>query len=336
MLKFNEAEYRSGADLIRAARPIAEKVADTVTEEGYKNIFFTAVGGSISPMMAIYDMAKQLTDIPVYCEQAAELLHRGHKALTKDSIVITLSKSGDTKETVAIAKKLKEEGIRVICCTKNLESKLAKESTYVVPMQHENGVEYEYIVLYWVFFRLLANHNDFEDYEKFADGLSTLPENLLKIKAQFDPKAEEIAKASYHAPIQYWIGGNEMWGEVYLFSMCILEEMQWIKTKSVSSAEFFHGTLELIEKDTHVFLIKGEGKGRVLDERAEKFVRAHSDHVYVIDPMEYALDHMDNKFRWIVAPLISSTCLVDRLAAHFEKYTGHNLDYRRYYRQFDY
>ena len=38
----------------------------------------------------------------------------------------------------------------------------------------------------------------------------------------------------------------------------------------------------------------------------------------------------------IVAPLVCSTCLVDRLAAHLESYTGHNLDYRRYYRQFEY
>lgn len=56
-----------------------------------------------------------------------------------------------------------------------------------------------------------------------------------------------------------WIGGAEMWGEVYLFSMCILEEMQWKRTKSVSSAEFFHGTLELLEKEVPLFLVKGEG-----------------------------------------------------------------------------
>ncbi|MDI5303691.1 hypothetical protein MJN76_28360, partial [Salmonella enterica subsp. enterica serovar Anatum] len=42
----------------------------------------------------------------------------------------------------------------------------------------------------------------------------------------------------------------------------------------------------------------------------------------------YALDGIDDEFRWIMAPCVVSTLLVDRLAAHFEKYTGHSLDIR--------
>ena len=40
-------------------------------------------------MMAIGEMAKQTTTLPVFVEQAAELLIRGHKSLSKDSIVVT-------------------------------------------------------------------------------------------------------------------------------------------------------------------------------------------------------------------------------------------------------
>ncbi len=38
-----------------------------------------------------------------------------------------------------------------------------------------------------------------------------------------------------------------------------LEEMQWKRTRPVSSAEFFHGALELLEKDVPLILVKGEG-----------------------------------------------------------------------------
>ncbi len=336
LLKFDEQEYRTSAEQICKSRKTAEEIADDICEDGFTNIFFTAVGGSLSPMMAIGEFAKQLTMIPVFVEQAAELSVRGHTQLTKDSVVITLSKSGDTKETVEIAKKCKESGIRVVCCSANEDSPLAKASNYFVPMKHKNGVEYEYMLLYWLFFRILYRKGEFPDYDKFADGLCKLPNSLLKVKEQFDARAQQIAKDHYDASIQYWIGGNEMWGETYLFSMCILEEMQWIKTKSVTSAEFFHGTLELIEKGVSVFLIKGEGKGRALDERVQKFLQAHTDKLVVIDPAEFALDEMPKEFRWICAPLVCSTCLVDRLAAHLESYTNHNLDYRRYYRQFEY
>ena len=42
-----------------------------------------------------------------------------------------------------------------------------------------------------------------------------------------------------------WIGSGETWGETYLFSMCLLEEMQWIKTKSVTSSEFFSWNIRI-------------------------------------------------------------------------------------------
>ncbi|PAW13768.1 glucosamine--fructose-6-phosphate aminotransferase, partial [Klebsiella pneumoniae] len=61
-----------------------------------------------------------------------------------------------------------------------------------------------------------------------------------------------------------------------------------------------------------------------------------TDHLVVIDPRDYPLNGIDDAFRWIMAPCVVSTLLVDRLAAHFEHYTGHDLNIRRYYRQFDY
>lgn len=336
MLKFKEDEYRTSMKLICEARPEAERVADELSKKGYKNIFFTAVGGSLAPMMAIGEMAKQLTTLPIFVEQAGELLVRGNKNLSKDSIVITMSKSGDTKETVEIAQWCKEQGITVICLTKNSDSPLANASEYLIPMRHENGVEYEYMLLFWLFFRLLHNNNDFDEYEDFANQLEKLPLSLLKAKAKFEPVAAKIAKNYYNEPYMIWIGGGETWGETYLFSMCLLEEMQWIRTKSVTSAEFFHGTLELVEDDVCVFLVKGEGKCRAIDERVERFVKDRSSKFTVIDTKDYELEGIDDKFRWILSPTIASTLLVDRLAFHFEDNTGHSLDIRRYYRQFAY
>ncbi len=336
MYKFNYEEYEISSNKIIGARKVAEEVVSEVHQEGYKNIFFTAVGGSLAPMMALGEMAKQTTTLPVFVEQSAELLNRGHKALSKDSIVITMSKSGDTKETVEITKWCKTKGIRVICLTKNLESPLALASKYVIPMQHENGVEFEYMLLLWTFFKFVYLNGEFDDYTTFAEQLELLPKNLLKAKEAFEKDADKIAKAHYKSDYQIWIGGSEVWGETYLFSMCILEEMQWLKTKSVSSSEFFHGTLELVEKDTDVILVKSEGKGRVLDDRVERFVKEYSENVSVIDPKNYELEGIDDKYRWILAPLVVSTLLVDRLGFYYEKYTEHDLDIRRYYRQFDY
>lgn len=336
MLNFKQDEYQTSTKLIIEARPIAEKVAEEITQQGFSNIFFASVGGSLAPMMVINEIAKEITDAPIFLEQAAELLIKGNKNLNKDSIVITLSKSGDTKESVAIANWCKEQGIRVVAITKNADSNLAKAAKWHIPMRHVNGVEFEYMLLFWLFFKLLHLRGDFNDYDQFGKQLEYLPQNLLEAKKQFDPKADEIAQKYHTSEYMIWVGGAEMWGEVYLFSMCILEEMQWLKTKAVSSAEFFHGTLELVDKQQPLFLVKGEGKARVLDDRVERFAEKVTDNLVVIDTKQFVLNQIDDKFRWILAPTVCSTILVDRLAAHFEKYTGHSLDIRRYYRQFDY
>ena len=42
---------------------------------------------------------------------------------------------------------------------------------------------------------------------------------------------------------------DRLWGETILYSMCILEEMQWKRTRSITSHDFFHGTLEMCIRD---------------------------------------------------------------------------------------
>jgi fructoselysine-6-phosphate deglycase len=336
MLKFDENVYLENGRITYETRQEIEKIANEISNEGFKNIFFISVGGSISIMWPIQEMLKQITEIPVFAEQAGEVVLTGHKQLTKDSIVIMASKSGDTKETVAAAEWCKEQGFRVVSLVGTPGTPLERVSRWVIPNKAKNGVEFEYMQLFMLVFKLLNNAEEFLEYERFADQLETLPENLLSAKRKFEPVADKIAKKYHQEPYNIWVGDGEMWGEVYLFSMCILEEMQWVRTKAVSSSEFFHGTLELVDKDVPVFLVKGEGKRRVLDDRVEKFCQQYTKKLVVLDTKDYELNGIDDEFRWILAPAISSTLLVDRLARYYEKYTGHDLDMRRYYRQFDY
>ena len=138
-----------------------------------------------------------------------------------------------------------------------------------------------------------------------------------------------------------FVGSGALWGETILFAMCILEEMQWKRTRYITSADFFHGTLELVEKDVPVFLFKGEDECRKLNERVEAFLtnfadRTKDEDVVVIDTAEYAIPGLDDDFRVIVSPWILTILVTDRLARYYETVTKHNLKYRRYYHQFDY
>ncbi len=56
--------------------------------------------------------------------------------------------------------------------------------------------------------------------------------------------------------------------------MCILEEMQWIRTRPVHASDFFHGTLELVEKGVSVILFKGEDEAGRLPNASKPSRRA--------------------------------------------------------------
>ena len=57
-----------------------------------------------------------------------------------------------------------------------------------------------------------------------------------------------FAKKYALAPYTMFIGSGALWGETILFAMCLLEEMQWKHTRYISSADFFHGTLEAVPR----------------------------------------------------------------------------------------
>ena len=187
--------------------------------------------------------------------------------------------------------------------------------------------------------RLLNRRGCFPKFDLFIEQTKDVWKDMLDIRKRFEPRAEELARKYALAPYTMFIGSGALWGETILYSMCILEEMQWKRTRYITSHDFFHGTLELLEPGVPVFLFMGEDECRALDERVRAFltsgVTGDEDYV-IIDTAEYAIPGLDDDFRVIVSPWILSVLTSDRLARNYELVTKHNLKYRRYYHQFDY
>ena len=135
----------------------------------------------------------------------------------------------------------------------------------------------------------MKNHGDFADYDKFMAELKTMPELLVDVKKKADAPADAYAKKHRDDAIQYLVGSGNLWGEAYCYAMCIMEEMQWMRTKSISGADFFHGTLEVIGRDDSVILFKGEDAARKLMDRVENFVNTICANVTVFDTADYEL-----------------------------------------------
>lgn len=336
MRNFDVKKYMEEGKLAYSKRADIEKVADTLSERGYDNIVIIGIGGTWAEWHPVVHVMKHYTDLPIYLENAAELcIKKDKRYLTEKSLVLTASASGNTKEILEAVKMCREMGIEVAGFTKNNETVLAKELDYVVANPC-GDCEHSYVMYFMMGLRLLYNRGEYPAYPKFADQIENIFENLVRIREEFEPKAAEIARNYAKEPYNIFVGSGTLWGETYLFSMCILEEMQWVRTKSVTSADFFHGTLELVEKDVPVFLFKGVDEYRELDNRVERFCEKFTDKLVVVDIADYDLKGIDEEFKIICSPMILTALVTERLAAHYELNTGHSLEFRRYYRQFEY
>lgn len=332
MVTFDEKQILENGAYIYSKRAEIEAIADVICERGFENILFTSSGGSLAMMQPFDYMISVMSKLNVQSQISAELLTVGNQHLTDRTLVFMASKSGDTKETVEAANYVKKYGASIVSVLGVENSPLGALSDYSVV--YKNGRPQEY-VLYLLIGKLLKNTGYFEDYTQFADELEHLPAALVSVGKASDEKARAYALKYKDDPYQIWIGSGNLWGPTYSFAMCVLEESQWLRTKSVTSPEFFHGTIELVEKGVCVALNMTEGQTRKLDERVRDFVGQYTDDFTVFDTADYELAGISDKFRWMLSPVVINAVL-SRVSKNFEEIRNHSLEIRRYYRKVEY
>ena len=162
-----------------------------------------------------------------------------------------------------------------------------------------------------------------------------LAKDLVEIEKIADPFAEDFARKHLEDKLHYFVGAGCLYGATYSYAMCYWEEMHWIRTKSIHSAEFFHGMLEIVDKDTPVTVFVGEDSQRPLSERVVRFLPRVCANYTVIDSRDYALPGIAERFRGNLSHLVTHA-VTQRIDAHIEAINGHPMEIRRYYRRLDY
>ena len=336
MYNFDIPRYEKVVGDALALRGQIEAAADQIAREGYSNIFFIGVGGTYAHYLPLKYMLDSQSSIDSYAMIASEFMLMNHKKFSKDSVCVFSTRSGNTKEIVEAAKFCKEAGARVVMYVSNAGTPACEYADHLFHSFAEDDVLAEAIYLTNIPFvvRMMYNNGDFENYNHFADQLQRITPYLIRAKEQFEEKGKAVAERHKDTDYHMVVGSGYLWGEAYDYAMCILEEMQWIRTKSIHAAEFFHGTLELVEKDTSILLLYGEDETRPLMDRVLKFAKNVTEEISIFDTSVVELP-LDTEFRKIVSPMIIYTVL-ERLSCHLERVRNHPLTTRRYYRQFDY
>ncbi|MDY3279164.1 MAG: SIS domain-containing protein [Eubacteriales bacterium] len=329
MINFNEEQIILNAESIYRQRAKIEQIADSICDNGFDLLLFTSSGGSQAMLDPFAFYVRHMSRLPVENILSADLLLGGCNRITGNSVAFLASKSGDTEETLAAARWLKERGVRLFSLISQAASPLEAISDDCIVYGEGRPQE---LAFYLLIGRILYRQGCFEAYPRFAAELKGLGYALAQVRRQADEKCLDYARRYCREPYNIWIGSGDLWPQAYSYSMCVLEESQWIRTKSVSSPEFFHGTLELVQDDVCVTLLLTEGPTRPLDERVRDFALRHTNKLTCFDARDYALPGISDAFRPLLSPVVMAAVL-QRISKNMEVITNHSLNLRRYYRK---
>ena len=223
------------------------KIKDIYNIKKYKNIDIVACGSaSFAGQIGKYYIEKY-ANIETEVYYASEYRYQKN-FFTKDTLVILISQSGETADTLAALKLAKENGINTLAIVNRRDSSIAREADSVI--YTEAGIEVAVATtkayLAQVLILLLLAFKDNNKETKLLEDLKLLPNLITKYINEYDySNIANILKDKEHI---FYLGR----GIDYYLSMegsLKLKEISYIHSEAFQAGELKHGSISLIDKD---------------------------------------------------------------------------------------
>lgn len=223
------------------------KIKDIYNIKKYKNIDIVACGSaSFAGQIGKYYIEKY-ANIKTEVYYASEYRYQKN-FFTKDTLVMLISQSGETADTLAALKLAKENGIDTLAIVNRRDSSIAREADSVI--YTEAGIEVAVATtkayLAQILILLLLAFKDNNKKTKLLEDLKLLPNLITKYINEYDySNIANILKDKEHI---FYLGR----GIDYYLSMegsLKLKEISYIHSEAFQAGELKHGSISLIDKD---------------------------------------------------------------------------------------
>ncbi|MDD3138981.1 MAG: SIS domain-containing protein [Lachnospiraceae bacterium] len=317
---------------MNTAESIIKKI---IEEQGQINdVFLTACGGSLVDLYpGYYFINTESETMHTYWLNAKELVVSPSKFLKKGALVILCSHGGNTAETVAAAKFAKERGASIITMTHNPESISAQDDMNPIVYNWSDDTNEKErpqgLVMRILNELLKAQEPNYKKYEAVREGLEKADGIVRAAVKKVQNRTWLFAEAYSEEPFLYVMGSGASYSQAYGFSICSLQEMQWMDCCYIHTGEYFHGPFECTDKDHLYILLMGTGNARVMDERALKFLEENAEKYEIIDAKELGIEAIDESVSEYFCPMLFYAMSV-AYRTGLQNKRQHPLDMRRY------
>ena len=279
-----------------------------------KRLIIVACGTSWHAGLIAEYMFEDFARIPVEVEYASEFRYR-NPVIGEGDILIAISQSGETADTLAAIRMAKERGAHVFGICNVVGSSISREShsgayTHAGPeigVASTKAFTAQLTVLTLVAMRVgeLRNALDSQRRNRLMVELESIPEKIQSMLDQ-DQKLASIAKVYMSAPNALFLGRGFNF-PVALEGALKLKEISYIHAEGYPAAEMKHGPIALIDENMPVFIVATQdahyekvlsniqevkargGKIIAVVTKGDKEVARIADHTIEVHPSDDAL-----------------------------------------------
>ena len=225
----------------------------------YEQIYIVACGSAWHVGMAAQYVLEDLAQVPVRVELASEFRYR-KMPLNKNALVIVVSQSGETADTLAALRMAKEKGLDTMAVVNVVGSSIAREADKVfytlagpeISVATTKAYSAQIAAMYCLAVQFAKDRGtiDEEKYHYYIHELLTLPEKIDKILEDKE-RIQWFAAKQANAHDVFFVGRGIDYA-VCLEGSLKLKEISYIHSEAYAAGELKHGTISLIEPGTLV------------------------------------------------------------------------------------
>ena len=220
-----------------------------------RRILITACGSAYYAGCAGRYTIEKLCRIPVQTELASELRY-ADPLVDEHTLLIVLSQSGETADTIAAMKECRRRGAQVLAIVNVVGSTIAKLADYVlytwagpeIAVATTKGYTTQLLVLYLfaLYTAKMLGTIEEREYHRLVGCLKALPKQMQQV-LDMNPTIPRLAKKYHQAYSMFFIGRNTDYA-VALEGALKMKEISYIHAESYAAGELKHGTIALIHE----------------------------------------------------------------------------------------
>jgi len=250
-------------ETIKSALNNYKSVIDNLDVSRFTKIVITACGSAYNTGVVAKYVFERLCRFPsIEVELASEFRYRD-AVINEKTLVILISQSGETADTIAALREAKNKGALTLSIVNVVGSTIAKEADIClftsagpeIAVATTKAFSAQLVLLYFlaVWFAVKLGKLPKETERELLAQIAALPEKTESILKQID-SIQKYAAACVGCKSIFFIGRNIDYA-ITLEGSLKLKEISYIHSEAYAGGELKHGTISLIEEDTLVVAI---------------------------------------------------------------------------------